>query len=106
MVKVIAQIADELITLKTQRDQLDLAYTAKRDEMYNRLGGQPSSIYEHGGYKFQKTDQVTVLTMNKQKLIESLFNAGLTDQVREQIISDTLSESVRPPGIRITKINA
>jgi hypothetical protein len=102
----IEQIADELIAIKTQLDQIESAYKSKRDEMFNRLGAQQSSNYEHGGYRFQKTAQVTVLSVNKQSFIDSLFNADLSEQVRQQIISNALSESIRESGIRITKINA
>lgn len=102
----IEQIADELIAIKTHLEHLEAAYNSQRDEMYNRLGSQPSATYEHGGYRFQKTAQVTVLSVNKQNFIDSLVNAGLSEQIRQQIISEALSESVREPGIRITKLNA
>jgi hypothetical protein len=102
----IEEVANELIAMKTQLDLQESAYNLKRDEMYNRLGSQPSETYAHGGYRFQRTDQVTFLSVNKQNFIGSLFNAGLSEQIRQQIISDALSESVRESGIRITKINA
>jgi hypothetical protein len=102
----IEQIADDLIEIKARLEALELTYNSKRDEMYNRLGAQPSSSYERGGYRFQRTGQVAVLNVNKQSFIESLLNAGLEEKVRQQIISDALSESVRESGIRITRLNA
>lgn len=98
----IEDLANELIDLKDKLATLEAVITSKRDEMYNLLGHEPDQIYQFGGYKFQRTTQVTVLTVNKQNFIESLLAAGLSDSIRQQIISSALSESIREPGLRMS----
>jgi len=99
----IQQVAQELIELKSQAEEAERLYSAKRDQMYSALGSQAGSEFEYGDYKFVKTANSTVVSVNKQSVIEALQAENLPEEVLKRIIGAALVESERWGGLRILR---
>ena len=97
------QIAKELIALKKQIDDIESLYNAKRDEMYNALTNAALSAFECNGYRFQKTDEATVMTITRERLFSAMIDAGLSESMQQQIFLAARNESVRQAGLRLVK---
>ncbi len=98
------QIAKELIVLKKQMDEIESLYNAKRDEMYNALTNAAISTFECNGYRFQKTDEATVMTITRERLFSAMIDAGLSQNMQQQIFLAARNESVRQAGLRLVKV--
>jgi len=79
------QIAKELLALKKQMDEIENLYKTKRDEMYNALTNAAMSTFECNGYRFQKTDEATVMTITRERLFSAMIDAGLSESIQQQI---------------------
>lgn len=95
-------IAQELIDLRRGLDEFEVRYQRKRDEMYNALGSQQNTTYAFGGFKFQRTDRVTIISVNKQSFIEALQSENFPEDVRLRVIEKALVENEREGGLRIS----
>ena len=98
------QIAKELIALKKQMDEIESMYNAKRDELYNALTNAALSTFECNGYRFQKTDEATVMTITRERLFSAMIDAGLSASMQQQIFLAARNESVRQAGLRLVKV--
>jgi hypothetical protein len=98
------QIAKELIALMKQMDEIESLYNAKRDEMYNALTNAALSTFECNGYRFQKTDEATVMTITRERLFSAMIDAGLSENIQQQIFLAARNESVRQAGLRVVKV--
>jgi hypothetical protein len=98
------QIAKELIALMKQMDEIESLYNAKRDEMYNVLTNAALSTFECNGYRFQKTDEATVMTITRERLFSAMIDAGLSESIQQQIFLAARNESVRQAGLRVVKV--
>jgi hypothetical protein len=98
------QIAKELIALMKQRDEIESLYNAKRDEMYNALTNAALSTFECNGYRFQKTDEATVMTITRERLFSAMIDAGLSASMQQQIFLAARNESMRQAGLRVVKV--
>lgn len=99
------QIAKELIALRKQMDEIESLYNAKRDEMYNALTNAAMSTFECNGYRFQKTDEATVMTIPRERLFSAMIDAGLSESIQQQIFLAARNESVRQAGLRLVKVD-
>jgi hypothetical protein len=100
----VEQIAKELIELKRQKDEIDGLFTTKRDEMFNALVNSGASFFDYEGWRFQKTEQSVSETITKERLYAAMIDAGLSTELRAQIILAASRESVRAPSIRMIHI--
>ena len=102
----IQHIATQVIKLKNHAEQADRDYTAKRDEMYNALLNVQGNIFIHAGYKFSRTSASTIVSVNKESVINALQAENLPEDVLNRIISAALVQSERWGGLRILQTGA
>jgi len=101
----IENIANELIRLKEESESAEIAYQAKRSEMYNKLTNTQQDSFEHNGFKFSKTQESETRNVTKGKLWDALAIANISDELRSQIFTDSQNEVPRSSNIRISKLN-
>ena len=102
----IQSLAEEIIALSKQLEDLEKHVQDKRDAMFGILAVQPDETYEFGGYRFKKSQPTTTfVTFPKQKFIEALISAGLPDEVRSRIIGDSMNESPRGSNLVVSKLS-
>jgi len=98
------QTAKELIALKKHMEAIESLYNAKRDEMYSALTNTAMSTFECHGYRFQKTDETTVMTITRERLFAAMLDAGLSETMQQQIFLAARHESVRQAGLRLVPL--
>ena len=95
------QIAKELIDLKWQKDEVERLYNEKRDQMFNAIVNSGVSFFDYDGWRFQRTEQTTRETINKERLYGALIDAGICQDLIAEIILAATRESVQAPSIRM-----
>jgi hypothetical protein len=62
------------------------------------------STFECNGYRFQKTNEATVMTITRARLFSTMIDAGLSESIQQRIFLAARNESVRQAGLQVVKV--
>src|SRR5215468_2623197 len=93
-----------LVCYPRKKEEIERLYDSKRDEMFNTLTNAGISVFEFNGYRFQKTNEFTTSTLNKERLCLAMMSAGICESIQQEILLASCNESVRAPSLKLVKM--
>ena len=96
------QSVDDVIRIKSERDQAEIRYVQARDRLYNDLVNSTLDSYSHDGFTFTRREFREASRVSPHKLKELFILApDIPQEIKNRLLREAIVDTETAPGIAV-----